>query len=87
MKFLIDNMCSEETIGCADARRRLSALINRVANGASITITRRGTPVAKLMPVGRRSRDAVLKDLKKFGKGRSLAGLTFRQLIDEGRRF
>jgi predicted DNA binding CopG/RHH family protein len=35
----------------------------------------------------KRSRDEVLRDLNEFGKGRSLGGLTIRQLINEGRRF
>ncbi|TCT07639.1 type II toxin-antitoxin system Phd/YefM family antitoxin [Aquabacter spiritensis] len=37
-----------DTIGLAQARARLGAVIARVAAGAAIVITRRGKPVARL---------------------------------------
>lgn len=79
-----------ETVGSFEAKTHFAALLERVAKGETITITRHGVPVARLVPAsGRpvRSRDEVLQDLEEFGKGRSLGGITFRQLIDEGRRF
>ncbi|HXF89274.1 MAG TPA: type II toxin-antitoxin system prevent-host-death family antitoxin [Xanthobacteraceae bacterium] len=39
------------TIGLFDAKNKLSALIDRVARGEEVLITRRGRPVAKLVPV------------------------------------
>ena len=41
-----------ETIGAFEARRHLSSLLDRVANGERITITRHGVPAAPLVPVG-----------------------------------
>ncbi|MCX6617449.1 MAG: type II toxin-antitoxin system prevent-host-death family antitoxin [Acidobacteria bacterium] len=79
-----------ETVGSFEAKTHFSALLERVAKGETITITKHGVPVAKLVPANapaKRSREEVLRDLEEFGKGRSLGGLTFRQLIDEGRRF
>ncbi|MCA3381592.1 MAG: type II toxin-antitoxin system prevent-host-death family antitoxin, partial [Roseomonas sp.] len=34
-----------------DAKNRLSALVDQVVRGQEVTITRRGVPVAKLVPV------------------------------------
>lgn len=39
-------------IGAYEAKTHLPALLKRVAQGESITITRRGTPVAELRPYG-----------------------------------
>jgi prevent-host-death family protein len=38
-------------IGVFEAKNRLSALLDDVEAGAEITITRRGRPVARLVPV------------------------------------
>jgi prevent-host-death family protein len=42
-----------DTINLADAKAHLSELIDRVEAGASIDITRRGKPVARLTAVAR----------------------------------
>lgn len=39
-------------IGAYEAKTHLPALLDRVARGESITITRRGKPVAELRPLG-----------------------------------
>lgn len=44
----------EERLNVAEAKRRFSDLLGRVAyGGETILITRRGRPMAKLVPVGR----------------------------------
>ena len=40
-----------ERIGAAEVRRSLSRLLDRAAQGESLTITRYGKPVARLVPV------------------------------------
>ena len=40
-----------DTIGAYDAKTRLPQLLDRVARGESLTITRHGKPVARLVPV------------------------------------
>lgn len=78
------------TVGAFEAKTFLSALLNRVSKGERITITKRGVPVAMLVPVPSspmRDRSEVIQQLMEFGKGRSLKGLTIRNLIEEGRRF
>ena len=42
-----------DAISLADAKARLSELVDRVEAGASIDITRRGKPVARLTAVAR----------------------------------
>ena len=40
-----------DEIGAFDAKNKLSALLDKVERGEEIVITRRGRPVAKLVPV------------------------------------
>ena len=40
-----------ERIAASKARTHLSRLLNRVARGESVTITRHGKPIARLVPV------------------------------------
>jgi prevent-host-death family protein len=79
-----------KTVGAFEAKTHLNELLQRVSKGETIRITRRGIPVAKLVPANEEKK----KDLKKIGreireirKGISLKGLTIRELIDEGRRY
>jgi prevent-host-death family protein len=80
-----------ESIGLFEAKTHFSALLERVANGETIEITRRGRPVALLTPPERpvqRDLRKVVEEIKKIRKRNRLGpGLTIRQLIDEGRRF
>jgi len=78
-----------DTVGLFDAKTHLSALLERVAQGEEITITKHGTPVAILVPpANRRKRDPreVAERIRALRKGARLEGLTVRQLIEEGRR-
>jgi len=79
-------MASE--IGAYEAKTHLPALLERVARGEQITITKHGKPIARLVPIGRpnpdRRREAVER-LMEFSKGRTL-GVPVKQLIEEGRR-
>ena len=46
-------MTEKTRVNVAEAKRRLSDLLGRVAYGKeTITITRRGRPMAKLVPIG-----------------------------------
>src|SRR5258707_9566012 len=40
-----------DTIGTFEAKTHLTRLLDRVASGEQITITRHGTPIARLVPV------------------------------------
>jgi len=77
------------TVGSFDAKTHLSALLDRVAKGETIQITRRGVPVARLVPPGdsiRRDRRRLAQDIRELRKGNRLRGLKLRDLINEGRR-
>ncbi len=73
-----------------DAKNRLSALLDEVARGTEITITRRGVPVAKLVPVepgfDRTKARETAAGLIAASRGLSLGGLSPRDMVNEGRR-
>lgn len=51
-------MASTE-IGIRELKTHLSALLRRVKSGESLTVTDRGTPVARIVPARASSRDAM----------------------------
>jgi prevent-host-death family protein len=73
-----------------EAKNRLSALLAEVARGAEVTITKRGVPVAKLVPVGptfdREAARRAAAGLREASRGATLGGLRIKDLVDEGRR-
>lgn len=77
------------TVGAFEAKTHFSALLERVAQGEEIVITRHGRPVARLMPAARVEDERVARaidQLKALRQGSSLGGLSWRALRDEGRR-
>jgi len=76
------------TVGAYDAKTNLPRLLDEVAAGESITITKHGVPVATLVPIktGRESAQVAASELLKFRAGHRLRGVTVRELIEEGRR-
>lgn len=76
-----------DEIGAYEAKTRLSELLARVARGERILLTRRGVPVAMLVPVTRSQPVAeVVAELRAFRKGRRLGGLSLRELVEAGRK-
>ena len=80
-----------ESVGAYEAKTHLPQLLDRVARGEEIRITRHGRPVARLVPEPADEPTdihAVIAEIKELRKGQRLGkGLTIRQLIEEGRRF
>jgi prevent-host-death family protein len=77
------------TVGAFEAKTHLSMLLDRVAAGEEVVITKHGKPVARL--VGAQSVDnarihAAFEQLKALRKGTTLGGLSWKELRDEGRR-
>jgi prevent-host-death family protein len=76
-------------IGAFEAKTHLSQLLDRVARGETIVITRHGKAVARLAPLARArptNRRAAVEQLKALRRRYTLDGLSIRELIDEGRR-
>jgi len=77
-------------VGAYDAKTHFSELLERVESGEEITITKHGTPVARLVPVKKKftaeERRAAIERIKTLGQGLSLGGLKIRDLINAGRR-
>ena len=77
------------TVGAFEAKTHLSALLERVAQGEEIVITRHGKAVARLVPADtadRRRVDEAIDKLKASRRGVTLGGLDWKTLRDEGRR-
>jgi prevent-host-death family protein len=77
------------SVGAYEAKTHLTRLLERVAQGEKITITRHGVPVATLQPAEPSRRVPVrdvIDQLKRFRSGRRLDGLSIRDMIEEGRR-
>ena len=75
-------------VGSYEAKTNLPRLLRAVEAGESITITKRGVPIAVLAPPDA-ERIATVNDtataLRAFRRSHPLRGLTIRDLIDEGR--
>lgn len=79
-----------KTVGSYEAKTHLPRLLDEVAAGEEITITKHGVPVAVLVPPPekrRRSTKEVIEELREFRKGNTLGGLKIKDLIEEGRRY
>ena len=76
-------------VGVYDAKSHLSELLDQVEQGETITITRHGKAVAKLVPLEAPKRDvsAVIAAIRENRKGNRLDGLTIKELINEGRKY
>ena len=85
-------MASEDgkTVGSYKAKTRFAELIDRVAEGEEVTITRHGTAVARLVPVRPKStpeqRRRAIEAIRTLAKGNRLGGLQIRDMKSEGRR-
>ena len=75
-------------VGAYEAKTHLPRLLDEVAGGDSIMITKHGRPIAILSPVrqGRASAVAAAESLIAFRREHRLDGMQIRDLIDEGRK-
>lgn len=79
------------SIGAYEAKTHLPRLLDRVARGESLTITRHGRPVARLVPVQDEARDRARLAARRILERRArLERTSVSELIDtihEGHRF
>lgn len=82
----------QREVGIFEAKTHLSELVTEVEAGASLTLTRRGVPVARLVPMSKRpERRAALARLRQLGAEARAANAGFsldevQRWRDEGRR-
>ena len=85
------------TVGVSEAKAQWSSLLDEVAGGETITITRRGIPVATLTPAPglplltderRAEVKKLIDDWRRYRAEQSitLGGLSIREMIEEGRQ-
>ena len=80
-----------ETIGAFEAKTHLAALLDRVAKGEKITITRHGVPAAVLSPVTeaevKLSHKQIVEGMRELRKRVKPGKMSVREMVNEGRRF
>ena len=80
-----------QSIGAYEAKTHLPRLLDRVARGERLTITRHGQPVARLVPVENEARDRARQAARRILERRARLNRTsVSELIDtvhEGHRF
>jgi prevent-host-death family protein len=82
-------------VGSFEAKTKLAELLDKVEAGETVTITRRGKAVAKLVPASaddseRARRRALIDEIRRWrvGKDRGAGpGTTIAELIKAGRRY
>jgi prevent-host-death family protein len=78
-------------VGIFESKTHLSSLLDRVAKGEKITITKHGVPAAILIPPGdaraKVSHAEVVEGMRALRQRVKKRKLSIRELIQEGRRF
>jgi len=78
-----------ENIGAYEAKTHLPKLLDRVAKGERILITRHGSPVAVLQPADKEKQvdvAAVIQEMRRMRSSHQLNGLTIKEMIEQGRK-
>ena len=81
---------AQQTVGAFEAKTHFSQLIAKAENGQDIIITRRGKPVAKIIPFKQENeltfKEAIeqLKEFRKLYRGKP-GSFNIREAIEEGR--
>jgi len=82
------------TVGSFEAKTKLAELLDKVEAGETVTITRRGRPVAQLVPVRPENEQermrALVEEIKRtrVGRGKPAGpGTTIAELIKAGRKY
>lgn len=75
--------------GAFEAKTHFSTLLEDVAHGEHIVITKHGRPIARIIPFSGSSRDRISQTIRRihaFGMEHPLGDLDWKELRDEGRR-
>lgn len=77
------------TVGSYEAKTHLARLLDQVAQGEEITITKRGKPVARLVPIDARTDESLqrtITEIENFTIRRPFTNAEILALIKEGRK-
>jgi len=78
------------SIGAFEAKTHLSELLDRVARGERITITRHGVPAALLVPVTetapKLTHQEIVEGMRALRKRLKPGKMSVREMVNEGRR-
>ncbi len=73
-------------VGVYEAKTHLPSLLDEVEQGETITITRHGRPIARVVPIReRRSVHETIEAIEAFRKGHTLGDISIKEVIEEGR--
>jgi prevent-host-death family protein len=77
-----------KTVGVYEAKTHFARLLDEVEAGETITITRHGRPVARIVPTdsARRPLAEIIQEMREFRRAYPIDSATIRELIEEGRR-
>jgi len=79
------------SVGTFEAKTHLSDLLDRVARGEKITITRHGVPAALLVPVEEKeaklTHQEIVQGMRALRKRVKPDKMSVREMVKEGRRF
>ena len=80
-----------QSIGAFEAKTHFSQIIEKAENGEDFVITRRGKPVAKIIPFEQKKETAWEEALEDFREFRKLyrgepGSFNIREAIEEGRK-
>jgi prevent-host-death family protein len=79
-------------VGVSEAKAQLSKLLFRVCRGESILITKRGRPIARLLPPGQPKAISIREVIRQMEKWQASEGpvlgpeMSIRQMREDGRR-
>ena len=82
---------AQQQIGAFEAKTHFSRIIEEVERGADYVITKRGKPVAKIIPfeqekgMSRKEAMAELLEMQKFYQGEA-GSFNLREAIEDGRK-
>jgi prevent-host-death family protein len=79
------------TVGTYEARTRLAKLLEEVGRVETVTITRHGRPIARVVPISgerraERTADRIVAAFRRLRAGAKRTGPGIRDLIEHGRR-
>ncbi len=79
-----------KTVGAYEAKTHLARLLDEIAKGETFSITRKGKPVALLIPFTsktKRAPEETIRKLRELRKGITTGGVSIKDMINKGRRF